>query len=817
MPLQFGAAISKLILILMRHLTSIYFLFILFSCSSEQVSLREEENFNGSWHFQQAEIPESEQWREVNLPHDWSIEGDFSAKHPAGTGGGALPGGVGWYRKLLSLSPEDKDKQIFIQFDGIYRNSTLFINKKEVGTRPNGYISFEYDITEYLDFSNQNEILVKVDNAQQPNSRWYSGSGIYRDVRLVKTPQIYFPQYAFNIKSTIDDGIGNVNIEVEVVNNLETAQNVALKTKIFSPEGTVVSGKNQLSEIESGERQIIKEAFSFNEPVLWSIESPNLYTIQSEIYVDGKLVDDFSSEFGIRSIRFDADKGFFLNGQSSKIKGVCLHHDLGALGAAFNERAMERQLEIMQGMGVNAIRTSHNPPAPAMLDLCDRMGLLVMDEMFDMWAAGKSEFDYSLNWDDWHVKDLQDFVKRDRNHPSVIIWSVGNEIIEQYNHEDSTGGEITKELAAIVRSLDNTRPITTGNNDTSPENTLIKNGGLDLVGFNYHHEEYESFPEKFPGKPFIATETNSSLATRGYYDMPSDSVRIWPKQWDIPFEDGNPDNTVSSYDNVRTPWGSLQEETWPIIKKHDFLSGMFIWTGFDYLGEPTPYTWPSRSSYFGIVDLAGFPKDTYYMYKSEWTKDTVLHVFPHWNWEVGQEIDVWAYYNQADEVELFLNDQSLGKKSKNGDALHVQWRVPFEPGTLKAVSLRDGKKVTEKLIKTAGSPSSIQLSADRNVIDANGRDLSFISVTIHDEDGYPIPNADNEIIFSVTGNGKLRAVDNGDPVSHESFIGTKRKAFNGKCLAIIQSTEEIGEIQLTASSDGLKSGTQSIITKKETE
>ncbi|MGH9830067.1 MAG: glycoside hydrolase family 2 TIM barrel-domain containing protein, partial [Blastocatellia bacterium] len=382
---------------------------------------------------------------------------------------------------------------------------------------------------------------------------------------------------------------------------------------------------------------------------------------------------------------------------------VCDHHDIRSLGAAINTRAIERQLEILKAMGVNGIRTSHNPPAPELLDLCDKMGFIVMDEAFDMWKTKKTDFDYHLDWDEWHKRDLEDLVVRDRNHPSVFIWSIGNEVVEQWRN-NPLAGPIALELSGIVKSLDKTRPITSACNDVRVDNPVIMSGALDLVGTNYAHDRMGEFLKMFPGKPIIGTETTSSLATRGHYDMPSGQIRRWPHKWNEMFKDGNPDLTCSAYDNCSAPWGSTQEETWKQVKKYDFFSGMYIWTGFDYIGEPTPYWWPARSSYFGIVDLAGFPKDTYYMYQSEWTDKPVLHVFPHWNWKPGQTVDVWAYFN-TEEVELFLNGKSLGTKRKSGDELHVVWSVPFEPGVLKAVARTGGKVILTQEIKTAGTPA----------------------------------------------------------------------------------------------------------------
>jgi len=434
------------------------------------------------------------------------------------------------------------------------------------------------------------------------------------------------------------------------------------------------------------------------------------------------------------------------------------------------------------------------------------MGFIVMDEAFDMWKKGKTKYDYSLNWDEWHRRDLSDLILRDRNHPSVMMWSIGNEVMEQWDQNDSSGVTITQELAGIVRSLDTTRPITAACNGTEPNNPLFRSGALDLIGQNYHIEGFPSFPTNFPGKKFIATETTSALETRGSYDMPSDSIRRWPFRWDQPFTQGNPDNTCSAYDNCSTPWGSTHEETWKIIKKYDFLSGMFIWTGFDYLGEPTPYDWPSRSSYFGIVDLAGFPKDSYYMYQSEWTKKPVLHLFPHWNWKPGQTIDAWVYTN-CEEVELFLNGKSLGTKRRTGDEFHLMWRLTYEPGTLKAVGRSDGKVILVREVKTAGPAAGIVLEPDRKTIKADGTDISFVTVRVVDAKGTLVPSADNLVHFSVSGPGSVVGVDNGLETSHESMKGNQHKAYNGLCLAVIKSTEKAGTITLTAKAEGLKGTT----------
>ncbi len=545
-----------------------------------------------------------------------------------------------------------------------------------------------------------------------------------------------------------------------------------------------------------------------NNPRLWSPGHPSLYSLVTEIRSQGSLLDRETTTFGIRTFEFDAEKGFALNGVPMKIKGVCMHHDLGALGSAAFPRAIERQLELLSEMGCNAIRTSHNPPAPELLRLCDRMGFLVMDETFDMWKLKKTTYDYHLHWDEWHERDLTDHIMRDRNHPCVIMWSIGNEILEQW---DPSGEDMAVKLAGMVRALDPTRPITSGCNDPAPTNSIIKSGALDLIGFNYQNQQYDSVPIHFPGVPFIASETTSALATRGSYDMPSDGIRIWPLRWDSAFRVMNTDHTCSSYDNCHVPWGTTHERALMDMKNNDFISGMFVWTGFDYLGEPTPYGWPSRSSYFGILDLAGFPKDAYYLYQSEWTDQPVLHLFPHWNWSGGDTVDVWTYTN-CSEVKLFLNGTSLGSRKKTGEAMHMLWRVPFEPGILEAKGLNGGETLNAR-VETAGKPAGIRLVADRQVLDANPMDLSFVRVEIVDDKGVVVPDAANEVHFHVVGEGRLEAVDNGLQTSMEPFRSTKRNAFNGFCLAVIRASGQEGEIQLRAESDGLQSASLEIDVK----
>jgi len=786
---------------------------ICFSIAVAQEKTRIKENFSKNWKFYLGDDANAKnenfadtKWRSLNLPHDWSIELPFDSTSPSGIGGGALRGGTAWYRKTLTLPEQQKSKHFFIHFDGVYRNSEVWINGNYVGLRPNGYISFEYDITPYLKFGTaKNTIAVKVDNSQQPNSRWYSGSGIYRNVWLVSTNDLIVDNWGtFVTTPKISKQSATVNIKSSFKNLSGSPQTIIATTVIYNAAGKEVARKSSanifLDKIKETEQEII-----IANPVLWSDELPYLYKAKTIVSSKGKVYDEYETVFGIRFFSFDSNKGFSLNGKPLKIKGVCNHHDLGCLGAAVNYRALQRQLEILKVMGCNGIRTSHNPPAPELLELCDKMGFIVMDEAFDMWKKQKNRFDYHLDWDKWHVKDLQDMLLRDRNHPSVFMWSIGNEVSEQWDAKDSSGTIICKELIAIVKQFDTTRPTISALSNPKPFNPLVKANAFDLIGFNYEHRLYKSFHDSFPGQKFLASETVSSLSSRGQYDLiPSDSVRRWPARWDTVFNDGNADHTISAYDNVSAPWGSTHEETWKRIKKAAYLSGEYIWTGFDYIGEPTPYAWPSRSSYFGIIDLAGFPKDVYYMYQSEWTNKTVLHLLPHWNWKAGNTVDVWAYYSNADEVELFLNDKSLGVRKKTGDDLHVMWRVQYEAGTLKAVSKKNGKVVLIKEIKTAGKPAKIILTADRNSIRADGNDLSFITATIVDAAGIVVPDATSLITFTTKGQGIVIATDNGLQTSMESFQNNHRKAFNGLSLAVIQSNTTKGKISITATADGLR-------------
>ena len=774
--------------------------------------------FTEGWKFflgdnQQASRPDFDDasWRILNLPHDWSIEGNFSKEHPTKVNGGALPAGIGWYRKSFTLGKELDGKQIYIDFDGVYRNSEIWINGHYLGKRAYGYSSFRYDLTKYLNSQNSPNLLaVRVDNSLQPNSRWYTGSGIYRNVWLVGASKIHIDHWGtFVTTNVVSPEKATINITCKIRNLYGQKQTVQLQTAIFdSNGGRVVIGEKMDLHIDT--LSSVECQLNLQNPQLWSINNPKLYSAITKIYENGRLIDQYETPFGIRQFRFDPVKGFFLNGKPLKILGVNMHHDAGALGAAVNSCAMERQLKLLKVMGCNAIRLAHNPPAPEMLDLCDRLGFIVMEEAFDSWTVKKMEFDYHIDWSKWHTIDLTDMILRDRNHPSVFIWSIGNEIREQF---DSTGIRIGKELAGMVKKLDPTRPITCGLTEQDPhKNFIYQSGALDLISFNYKQDQYADFPKNYPGESMLAAESISAFATRGHYDMPSDSIRVWPEAFNKPLK-ANPDLTASTYDNTHAYWGSTHEETWKIIKNSDFIAGTFIWSGFDFLGEPEPYKWPARSSYYGIIDLAGFPKDIYYFYQSEWTTRPVLHLFPHWNWKEGQLVDVWAYYNNADEVELFLNGLSQGVKRKTSDQFHAMWRVKYLPGTLRAISLKGGKKVIETEIHTAGKPAKIELTADRTNLHPTGKDLAFVTVKVMDEAGNLVPDADNLIRFNVRGNGLIAGVDNGCQTSMEPFKASERKAFNGMCLLIVQTSKITGNIQVDASSDGLKTAIISLESK----
>ena len=797
----------------------LFFLSVALVAIALSMQARQRDNFDKGWLFilgdsAQMATPayNDSHWRKLSLPHDWAIEGDFYAGNPSGAGGGALPGGIGWYRKHFLLDCEaEPGGRYFIEFDGVYMNSTVYVNGQEVGHRPYGYSSFEYDITKYLK-RGDNVIAVKVDNSDQPNSRWYSGCGIYRHVWLTKTNAVHVKHWGVHVQT--DAKTGQIKVEADVEGN-----NYKVRNTVYDASGKEVGLK-------------------VKNPHLWSVEDPYIYKVRTQVLVGGKVVDEVWTTTGFRDFKFDAETGFWLNGKNFKLNGVCEHHDFGCLGAAVNEDAMHRKLSKLKAMGVNSIRSSHNPPAPELLNMCDTMGIIVMDESFDMWRRKKTSGDYARFFEEWHERDLTDLILRDRNHPSILMWSIGNEVLEQWSsadadeltleqanlilnagHDASTlahGEEmspnslLTRHLADIVKRYDTTRPILAGCNEPDPNNHLFKSGAIDIIGFNYHHQWVKDVPKNFSGKPFIFSESVSALQTRGYYKMPSDEITWAPQEWWLPYTD--PSYMCSAYDNMHASWSSTHEETWDVVKHNAFVGGQYIWTGFDYIGEPTPYGFPARSSYFGVIDLAGFPKDTYYMYQSEWTTKPVLHLFPHWNWLEGQQIDMWCYYNNADEVELFINGKSQGVRRKTGEQpegrydmhntkaklnseYHVGWRVTFNPGEVKVVARKDGQIVGEQTIKTAGAPARIRLSKDYQ-----GKNTTFITAEVVDKDGNLCPWADDMIYFISEGDGKILGTDNGCQTSMENFKAPQRKAFFGKCMVVVS-----GNGSITAKSPMLQS------------
>lgn len=795
--------------------------------------------FDEGWQFTQTDSVKmswfgynDKTWRTLDLPHDWAIEGDFMATAPSGASGGALPGGIGWYRKHFNVNKADKGKKLFIDFDGVYMNAKVWINGHELGQRPYGYSSFRYDLTPHLNYGGDNVVAVRVDNSDQPNSRWYSGCGIYRHVYLVSTDNVHVSHWGTWVNAEVQaSGAAVFKLDVELDNETGKSKKVTVVNTLLDASGKAVGSSSSAVKLPAGaSRKAVSQSMTLKNPQLWSVERPYIYKVRTQVKVGGKVVDEYYTNTGVRSFRFDAEKGFFLNGKNMKINGVCQHHDMGCLGAAVNEDALYRQLKMLRDMGANAVRCSHNPPAPELLNMCDTMGLIVMDESFDMWHRRKTKNDYARFFDKWAERDLTDLVRRDRNHPSILMWSIGNEVLEQWSsadadnltaeqanlilnagHDASTlakDGEelspnsiLTRNLCNIIRRLDNTRPITAGCNEPDPGNHLFKSGALDIIGFNYHHEWVKDVPKNFPGKPFIFSESVSALQTRDYYMMPSDSVRKAPQEWWMPYTD--PSFQCSAYDNMHASWSSTHEQTWDVVKHNDFVGGQFIWTGWDYIGEPTPYGFPARSSYFGIIDLAGMPKDVYYMYQGEWTDRQVCHLFPHWNWLDGQQIDLWCYYNNADEVELFINGKSQGVRTKGAHDYHVMWRVTYEKGEAKVVARKNGKVVATDVRRTAGAPHHIRLTADKTSLAANGKSLSFVNVDIVDADGNVCPWAENQVFFELSGAARLDGVDNGNPASMERFKDNRRKAFFGRCLAVVRSAKQAGKAVLKARAYGL--------------
>jgi len=780
------------------------------------------------WRFSKGDVEKASQpdfndrsWQTVTVPHDWAISGPFDKnidaqtvtviedgeRKPALRTGrtGSLPWvGVGWYRKELNVPLSAKGKRCFIEFDGAMSNAVVYLNGERIGTWPYGYASFSFELTDKVLFGGKNILAVRLENLEE-SSRWYPGAGIYRNVRFVLTDLVHVKQWGTYVTTPqVTSANATVQIKTEIENQ-GSENKIELETAILSPQGKQVA----ISKIPiSGNRNTIaSQSFTITNPVVWEIEAPKLYKAISKVLVNNKVTDTYETPFGIRTIAFDNNKGFSLNNRQVKIKGVCQHHDLGPLGAAVNYRALERQLEILKDMGANAIRTSHNPPNPELLDLCDKMGFLVMDETFDEWKIRKSKNGYNKIFDEWAEKDVRAMIRRDRNHPSIILWSIGNEVPEQ---SDSIGGaKRAKFLVDIVHDEDPTRLTTSGFNRLS---LAIKNGlaaVVDVVGLNYWPENYSKTHSQHPEWKLLGSETQSTISSRGAYMFPA----IERKSYKYP------NKQTSSYGLEAPGWGSAPDIEFAIQDKEEYVAGQFVWTGFDYLGEPTPYNndWPSHSSYFGIVDLAGLPKDLFYLYQSKWANKKVLHVLPHWTWPGREgEITPVHVFTSFKSAELFVNGKSQGVMKKDPSLRYGSYRlvwdkVKYEPGEIKVVAFDDaGKPVAEEVKRTAGEPFKVELKADRSGIKADGKDLSFITVSVLDKNGNLCPDAANNITFTAGGEGFVRGVANGDATSIQVLTGSEMQAFHGQCVVVVQSTEKKGSIRLTASSPGLKQQTLSL-------
>jgi beta-galactosidase len=746
-------------------------------------------SFNDSWKFMRGDVTGASTiafndaaWRQLSLPHDWSIELPFNQNSPAGGGGGYLDGGTGWYRKSFVLPQSYSGKRITIQFEGVYMNSSVWINGHPLSTRPYGYSTFEYDLTPYIyTGTTTNVIAVKVDN-HQPNSRWYSGSGIYRNVWLTVTDPVHIAYCGtFVTTSSVSQASADITATTRIQNHSTATKNVSVVTSVYDQSWNLVTTNisDPISLAINKDSSYVYN-YKITNPSLWSISNPYLYTIKTQIVDDSKVLDNFTTTFGIRTITISPSTGFWLNNTNIKLHGVCMHHDLGSLGAAQNYRALERQVEVLKSFGCNAIRTSHNPPAPELLEICDRLGLVVMDESFDCWETGKNTYDYGMYFDTWAQQDVQDWVRRDRNHPSVVMWSIGNEIPQQ---SDAKGYTIAQNLIKWVHADDTTRPITQALNSQALLGPL-----LDIVGYNYAWGgTYDNDHANNPKWVIMGSETSSAVRTRGVYHLPTTTNILT-----------SADMQCSNYDNSVVSWGQSAEDAWDFDRTRAYVVGQFIWTGFDYIGEPTPYGWPAKSSYFGIVDMCGFPKDIYYFYQSQWTSKPMVHLLPHWNWEAGTTIPVWAYSN-CDSIKLMVNGTTVStKKNSTVEPYHIEWKIPFVAGRINAYGYKNGVVVATDSIVTAGDASKIALKADRDTIQADAYDLAFIETDIRDANGTLIPDGANQVNYTVSGPGKIVGVDNGNPLSLESFKASTRQAFSGKCLAIVQSTGTEGMITVTA-------------------
>lgn len=743
--------------------------------------------FNDGWQFCLCDIGTElsalpgRHWYDVELPHDWLIN-DTSKLYETGEG---------WYRRSLPCSAEQLSGRVLLNFDGVYMNSTLFVNGKEVGSWTYGYSAFEHDITDFL-HEGENELLLRVSH-QSPNTRWYSGAGIFRDVMLKLRSAAYIGTNGVYIHSAPQpEGGWTTEVETDVVGE---ASDIRMLLEVFDPAGASMGGYGLEAHFDGGHEKFTA-SFNSTDPELWSVDDPMLYTLKISLYSGSELLDCVNEVFGYRTAEFDPDRGFLLNGEPMKLHGVCMHHDLGALGSALNEAALARQLRIMKEMGVNAIRTSHNMPARQLVQLCDEMGLLVDSEAFDMWEKPKTEFDNHRFFTEHAERDVRSWIERDRNHPCIIMWSIGNEINDTI---DPHGLDITKRLYEYVLKYDpkgNAAP-TIGSNYMGDENAQKCSDVVKLAGYNYSEYLYDEHHAKYPDWVIYGSETASAVRSRGIYRFPVE----------LPLLTGE-DCQCSSLDNSVVGWGSSAMKSWRLDRDCPFCCGQFIWTGFDYIGEPTPYN--TKNSYFGIVDTAGFPKDIYYFYQSVWIspeQKKVLHIVPsYWDFIPGQEIDVLIYSNARD-VELFLNGKSIGShvmELETSQDMRAHFKVPFEPGVLRVVGhFADGSECSE-VLHTPADPAAVVLTSDKETLLADGRDIAFVEISTVDVNGIPVGNARNRIRVEVSGAGRLVGLDNGDSTDYDSYKGDNRRLFSGKLLAMIESTLEPGEITVRAYSEGLE-------------
>ena len=760
-------------------------------------------------------------WRRVTLPHDWAITGPFLTTGPYG-GMGRLPSwGIGWYRKKLDIPASDAGKSIFLDVDGAMSYATVWLNGHLVGGWPYGYNSWRVDLTPYAVPGGTNQLAIRLDNPPE-SSRWYPGGGLYRNIWLTRTNPVHIAQWGTRVTTPeVSAASARVALEISIDNAMATPSTVEAVTRIYALDakgrrsgGAVATTAPASITVPARASATTSASATIANPRLWGPaprQRPNRYVAVTTLSRAGKAIDRYETPFGVRTIKFDPDTGLSVNGERVALQGVNNHHDLGALGAAFNRRAAQRQLEMLQEMGANAVRMSHNPPDPQLLDLADEMGILVIDEVFDVWKMKKTPLDTHLIFPDWHEQDLRSMLRRDRNHPSVILWSVGNEVGEQY--AGAEGAAIAKELVGIVREEDPTRPTTNAMNWAKSDMPLP--AAVDVIGLNYQGigirslpSQFPAFRARFPDKVIISTESASALSSRGEYQFPVPGTISGPVR---PGSGGDPVTAqVSAYELFAADFGSSADRSFAAHDQHPYTAGEFVWTGWDYLGEPTPY-YSARSSYSGIIDLAGFKKDRFYLYQARWRPDLPMaHILPHWTWpdRIGQVTPVHVF-SSGDEAELFVNGKSQGRKKRAPFEYRFRWDyVTYEPGELKVVTYKDGKAWATATVKTAEAPAKLEASADRTAIRADGLDLSFVTVRVADKNGLTAPRANDRLKFTIEGPGEIVATDNGDSTSFEPFQATERNAFNGLGLAVVRGIPgKKGAITLRVDSPSLRGTT----------